>query len=291
MSDEVRLDLYVQLKGLSSPPYNEPTYWADLVLWHAELTDKLASVHTAASPKVNATFKHPNSSTSKREAIIFDDQSPQSVRGRPKNETCEVEVIIYVEVSSHPSVVSTHNDQCMQNAHEPHRITAQGTLRDGLVEFTMAQLAVDKYLAELRDPKAHPMPFEFLRWHPNIDNWSLYPKRSHVSWLVPGERVLYRELAVFDMPSLDAWKAYATAATPRLSSVLSSHSLALTQPVAGAKTRNRSKRERSFDGPQQNAKRVATAHVQAGVSAGATVRNHKGHEGASCIDLTLDDSD
>ncbi|RDX48904.1 hypothetical protein OH76DRAFT_1483675 [Lentinus brumalis] len=42
MSEDQRLDLLAVLKEFKPPPYRRPSYWADLVLWHALLEDKLA---------------------------------------------------------------------------------------------------------------------------------------------------------------------------------------------------------------------------------------------------------
>ncbi|RDX47139.1 hypothetical protein OH76DRAFT_1484971 [Lentinus brumalis] len=43
MNDAQRLDLLAVLKEMKPPPYRRPSYWADLVLWHAVLEDKLAA--------------------------------------------------------------------------------------------------------------------------------------------------------------------------------------------------------------------------------------------------------
>lgn len=99
MSDETRLDLFAALKALSSPPYYKESYWAELVLWHPELTDKLAAARThscvASAPKIANT----RAECSKPGREVSAVRSHLATRGQPKNDTCDVEVIVYVEVS------------------------------------------------------------------------------------------------------------------------------------------------------------------------------------------------
>lgn len=186
--------------------------------------------------------------------------------------------------------------QCSQNGCEPHHITAQGIPRDGLVEFVMGQPAVDDYLAKLRDPALCPEPFQFTRWHPSIDGWSLYPKHSHTNWLIPGERVLYHELAVSEMVRLHDWKAYVIASIPRLSmassapSVTSDHSVPPAQLTATVDTTRGLKRQRTLDELQPKCKRAVVNAAATTTTATLPSNSTKGKE-RCYIDLTQVDDD
>ncbi|KAI0702193.1 hypothetical protein C8Q76DRAFT_697915 [Earliella scabrosa] len=237
MLSQQRLDFLAASKSLSPPPYNSEMRRGQVVLWHEELADKMRVQHPEV--KLPATLLHylniipraakdstratsssscavkDNTPTASSPAVCVDrglppkgtsSQAAVTGRGRPKNPTCSVEVIVFV-----------------RDAADPEVITAKGILRDGLVELVFVQVEIDM-----------PDSLRFLRWHTSIDDWSEFPRRSHSNWLAPGEHLLYRELSVSHMPRFQEWKAYATGGSSSKPTTLSLSGSALPQTHVGA---------------------------------------------------------
>ncbi|KAH9885217.1 hypothetical protein C8Q73DRAFT_795898 [Cubamyces lactineus] len=86
----------------------------------------------------------------------------------------------------------------------PLVVRAVGTPRDTVVEFVFGQPAI--YDALAIDPKSRQKPL-YLVWNRSIRGWSHYPKPHQPLFLVPGERVLYKEAYVSSLPQLEYYQS------------------------------------------------------------------------------------
>ncbi|KAI0731449.1 hypothetical protein C8Q76DRAFT_691243 [Earliella scabrosa] len=200
MSEEARLQMLSVIKKLRPHPYSSRQYWAEVVLWHGELLNKLDRLPGQDPSAVSLTSLPASAQvqpdvTSSANSVTHDGLNTGgergSARGRPKNEKCVV----------HAYVI-------LNNAQEqPLHIRAEGIVRDGLVEWIFAQSAINSAIATARGPNASLGLFQYARWQPLLDSWSIYPKPHQRDWLLPGEAVLYRELEVHPTRGLDDVKA------------------------------------------------------------------------------------
>ena len=89
---------------------------------------------------------------------------------------------------------------------EPLHIRAEGIVSDGIVEFLFGQKSINTALTAARAAHSAPRLIQFLRWHPTLDRWSVYPKPGQRAWLHPGECVLYCELEVIPTARIEDLK-------------------------------------------------------------------------------------
>ncbi|KAI0352178.1 hypothetical protein OH77DRAFT_1460993 [Trametes cingulata] len=120
-------------------------------------------------------------------------RSERGAVGRPVNPTCEVTVYVYAPGGQKPLV-----------------IRAIGTPRDNVVEFVFGQRKIKEELGIHASSGPRPT---YLYYNRTIGNWALYPKPHQPLFLAPGERVLYREEYVFNLPNLAFYVAQLLPAT------------------------------------------------------------------------------
>ncbi|KAH9902472.1 hypothetical protein C8Q73DRAFT_785145 [Cubamyces lactineus] len=196
LSNKSRLQLIQALWELDPPPYNDPLRRAITTVMRADLREVLEAEERAATRARDAERAPnpgtPRSSSSVRPRTISTSSTRSASRdggpvGRPVNPTCQV--IAYIYVPGH---------------HNPLVVRAVGTPRDPVVEFVFGQPAI--YEALGIDPKSRAKP-KYLVWNRSIDGWASHPKPHQSLFLIPGERVLYKEEYVSFLPQLDYYKS------------------------------------------------------------------------------------
>ncbi|OJT13752.1 hypothetical protein TRAPUB_9707 [Trametes pubescens] len=195
MSEGSMSDLFDKLVGLEPPPYGKQLLHAQAILMQAELRERIEAHTTAGQLPVLPRRRASSFSavTPRRERTQASVPVTTSGRvgsgsvGRPTNPTCEVVVYIYTD-----------------NAQEPLEITAQGTPRDNVVEFVFNQPNILNVLSI--DPAARTKTRSYLSWNGTIQEWATFPKAHQPQVLAPGQRLLYRESYVHDMPRLNEIK-------------------------------------------------------------------------------------
>ncbi|KAI0325212.1 hypothetical protein GY45DRAFT_1215509, partial [Cubamyces sp. BRFM 1775] len=205
LKPESRLKLLHELSRLVPPPYQRPVFQAEAIMWAGILRDEIevadrrttsASRRQAAKeldreqrlsninvrPRDQAGNHRPRSADS-----VSSDRNERSSVGRPVNPSCEVLVYVYV-----PGRVL------------PLFIRAVGTPRDNVVEFLFGQDAVYGSLGI--DAKSRTKP-SYMFWNREARGWTLYPKPHQPMFLLPGERLLYKDAYVSHLERLDYYKS------------------------------------------------------------------------------------